>query len=71
MAVADNCLDAVNNRNFVWRALGVTTGYNDFGVWIPTVCAPDKGASRAVGFCRYAAGIEDDELCRIYTCGRA
>ena len=71
MAVADDEVHAIERRDFMWRALRITAGYDDSGLGILAANAANKGAGAAVGFSRNAASIENDQICRIQCCGFA
>ena len=59
--------DAGHLRQFVRSALGVTAGYEDAGVRILAMNAANRSAGVAVGFGRYGACIQDDDV-RIGAC---
>lgn len=68
MAVADDGVDALQCGDFRGRALRITACNNDFGGWIPTPCAPNKGAGGTIRFRCNATGVYNDELGGVESC---
>jgi hypothetical protein len=62
MAVADDCGYTGQLPEFLRRSLGVAAGDDDLGRWIFAMCAADKGTGGTIGFGRYAASVNDDDI---------
>jgi hypothetical protein len=62
VAVADDGVDFREGGEFLWCALGVATGNDDPCIRTLAADTADEGASLAVGFGCYAAGIYNNDM---------